>query len=152
MICVYKPIFYFKKPILPQELIFWVNFIRILWFIWDLVLVLFDIHKDVVSGKILVFSNILGFPGVNWAQKWTKTFNFGYVLFPLKHLILKDCLETVFVLWDTTYRWSKFQQTCAIFRGERAEKTTVLERIVPWMLHRHENILTFIPWQPQMLN
>ena len=111
MICVYKPICYFKKSILPQEWIFWVNFIRILWFIWDLVLVLFDIHKYVVSGTILVFSNILGFPGVNWAQKWTTTFNFGYVLFPLKHLILKDCLETVFVLWDTTYRWSNFQQT-----------------------------------------
>ena len=60
--------------------------------------VLFDSHKDVVSGKFLGFGNVLGFPGVNWAQKWTKTIKFGYVPFPLKHLILKDCSETVFVL------------------------------------------------------
>ena len=36
---------------------------------WDLGLVLFDSHKDVLSGKLLFFGNILGFPGVNWAQK-----------------------------------------------------------------------------------
>ena len=83
-------------------MIFLINFIRILWFIWDLVLVLFNSHKDVVLGKILVFGNILGFPGKDWAQKWTKTFNFGYVLFLLKHLILKDCLDNVFDLWETT--------------------------------------------------
>ena len=59
---------------------------------------LFDSHKDVVSGKSLVFGIILGFLGVNWAKKWTKTVNFGYVPLPLKHLILKDCLETVFAL------------------------------------------------------
>ena len=59
---------------------------------------LFDSQKDAVSGKKFVFGNILGFLGLNWAQKWTKTINFGYVLFPLKHLILKDCSETVFVL------------------------------------------------------
>ena len=46
---------------------------------------LFDSDKDVVSGKILVFGNILGIPGVNCAPKWTKTFNFVYVPFPLKH-------------------------------------------------------------------
>ena len=62
----------------------------------------FDSHKDVASGKIPVFGNILGFPGINWAQKWTKTFNFGYVSFPLKPLILKDFLDTALVLWETT--------------------------------------------------
>ena len=56
---------------------------------WDL---------GLVSGKILFFGNILGFQGVKWAQKWTKTVKFGYVPFPLKRLILKDCSETVFVL------------------------------------------------------
>ena len=70
-----------------------------MWFIWVLGLVLFDSHKDAFSGKkTLVFGNILGFLGVHWVQKWTKTINFGYVLFPLKHSILKDCSETVFVL------------------------------------------------------
>ena len=54
---------------------FLINFIKILWFIWDLVFVLFDSRKDLVSGKSLVFGNILGFPVINWAQKWTQTFN-----------------------------------------------------------------------------
>ena len=71
--------------------------------------------------KILIFGNVLGFLGVSWAQKWTKTINFGYVLFLLKQLILKDCSETVFVLWKM-YLWLKFQQTRVIFAGERAQK------------------------------
>ena len=97
---------------------FFINFIRILCFIWDLGLALFDIHKDSISGKFLVFGNILGLLEENWAQKWTKTINFGYVLFLLKHLILKDCSETVFVLWKA-FLWLKFQQTRIIFAGER---------------------------------
>ena len=106
----------------PKNWGFFINFIRILWFIWDLELVLFDSQKDAVSGgKKFVFGNILGFLGLNWTQKCTKTINFGYVLFPLKHLILKDCSETVFVLWKT-YLWLKFQQTRVIFAGERAQK------------------------------
>ena len=94
--------FILKSPCLYQKWIFLNNFIRILWFIWDLVLVLFNTLKDAVSGKILVFDNILGFPGINWVQKWTKTFNLGYVPFLLKHLNLKDYLDTVFFLWVTT--------------------------------------------------
>ena len=38
-----------------------VNFIRILWFIWDLRLLLFDSHKDVVSGKNFGFWQYFGF-------------------------------------------------------------------------------------------
>ena len=87
----------------------------------DLGFVLFDKTKDAVSRKILVFGNILGVLGVNWTHKWTKTVNFWYVPFLLKHLILKDCSETVFILWET-YLWSKCQQTRAIFGGERAQK------------------------------
>ena len=59
---------------------------------------LFDSHKDLVSVKILVFGNILSFLVDNCAQKWTKTENFGNVPFWLKHLILKDCSDTVFAL------------------------------------------------------
>ena len=77
---------------------FFINFIRILWFIWDPGLVLFDSLKDAVSGKNFGFGNILDFLEENWAQKWTKTINIGYVLFPFKQLILKDCSETVFIL------------------------------------------------------
>ena len=40
-----------------------INFIRILWFIWDLGLVLFDSHKDVVSGKNFGFWQYFGFSG-----------------------------------------------------------------------------------------
>ena len=57
---------------------------------WDLELVSSESPKDVVFGKIKVFGNILCFLGVNWAQKWTKTQNFGYVPFPLKDISFKD--------------------------------------------------------------
>ena len=58
--------FTLKSPFLAQKNVgfFWNNFIRILWFTWDLRLVLFDSCKNVVFGKMLVFVNILGFPGV----------------------------------------------------------------------------------------
>ena len=94
--------FILKSPFLPKKWIFLVNFIRILWFIRNLLLVLFDSHQDAVSQKILVFGKILDFPEVNWAQKWTKIFNFGYAPFALKKSILKDCLETDIFLWETT--------------------------------------------------
>ena len=37
-----------------------INFVRILWFVWDMGLVLFDSQKDVVSGKKF------GFLGTFW--------------------------------------------------------------------------------------
>ena len=46
---------------------------------------LFDIPKDAVFTEILVFSNIFGFPVVNWALKLTKTVNLGCVPFEPKH-------------------------------------------------------------------
>ena len=114
--------FTLKSPYLAQNMFFLINFIIILWFIWELGPVLFDIHKGVVSGKKVWFLAIFCFFwGGNWAQIWTKTINFGYVSFLLKHLILKDCSETVFFLWKT-YLWLKFQQTRVIFAGERAQK------------------------------
>ena len=57
---------------------------------WDLRLMSSDSPKDVVFGKIKVFCNIFCFPGVNWAQIWTKTQNFGYVPFPVKDISFKD--------------------------------------------------------------
>ena len=94
--------FILKSQFLPPKWIFLINFIRILWFIWGLLLVSFDSHNDLVSVKIFVSGNILDFPGVNWTQKMTKTFNFGYFPFRLKHLILKYYEENVFVLWEAT--------------------------------------------------
>ena len=62
-----------------------INFLRILWFIWDLGLVLFDSHKDslIVSGKIFDFGNILGFLGVNWAKNGPKPSTLGTSSFRL---------------------------------------------------------------------
>ena len=65
---------------------------------WDLGIMSSDRAKDVVSGKIKVFVNILCFSGVNWAQKWTKTQNFGYVPFPFKDISFKDSSYSVTVL------------------------------------------------------
>ena len=69
-----------------------------------MVLVSFDSHNDLVSVKIFVSGNILDFPRVNWAQKMTKTFNFGYFPFRLKHLILKYCEKNVCLMRG--YLWS----------------------------------------------
>ena len=66
-------------PFWAQKMIFFINYIRIL--------------------RILVFGNVLCFPGVNWAQMWTKTVNVGYGPFPLKDIILKDCSYNEFILW-----------------------------------------------------
>ena len=63
---------------------------------------LFDIPKDVVFAEILIFSNIFGFPAVNWAPKWTEILYFGCVSFELKFNTLKDFSNTVFVLLETT--------------------------------------------------
>ena len=98
----------------------------------------FDSNKDLVSGKIVVFGNILGFPGVNWAKKMTKPFKFGYVPLPLEHLILKYCSETAFVLWETTSdrNFSKLGP----YRGEKK-----VRNLPKWWFHgcyidHHENI------------
>ena len=61
----------------------------------DLELVSSDSRKDVLSGKIKVFSNIWFFLGVNWAQILTKTVNFRYVPFPLKYISFKDSSYSV---------------------------------------------------------
>ena len=92
-----------------------INCIRVLWFIWDLGLVLFDSPKDVVFGKIFVFCNILNLPGVNWAQKWTKTVNFSYIPFLPKNKFWK-----IVITLSLSYErlpWSKFQQNWTIFAG-----------------------------------
>ena len=62
---------------------------------WHLELVSSDSPKDVVSGKIKAFGNILCFPGVNWAQNWTNTQKFGYVPFPLNQISFKYCSYSV---------------------------------------------------------
>ena len=50
---------------------------------WNLGLVLFDSHKHAVSGTFLFFGNILGFPGVNWAQNGLKASTLGTSRFHL---------------------------------------------------------------------
>ena len=113
LLCTLKSLF------LAPKMFFLINFIIILWFIWDLGLVLFDIHKDVVSGKIFWFWRYL--PPVNWTQKWPKPSTLDTSRLSLKHLILEYFSETVFLLWKT-YLWLKFQQTQVVFGRERAQK------------------------------
>ena len=42
---------------------------------WDLEVMLRDSPENAVFKKVLVFAIIFDFPGVNRAQKWTKTVN-----------------------------------------------------------------------------
>ena len=58
---------------------------------------------DAAFAEILDFSNIFGFPEVNWAAKWPKTVNFSCIPFEPKFRILKDFSSTVFFLLETTY-------------------------------------------------
>ena len=68
----------FRRNLGPKNVCFFsLNFTRILRFFWDLRLTLIDIPKDGVLTEILIFSNIFGFPVVNWLPKWTKTVSFG---------------------------------------------------------------------------
>ena len=112
-----------------------INCIRLLWLIWDLGLLLFDSPKDAVFGKIFVFCNILHFPGVYWAQKWTKTVNFRYIPFLPKHKILKDCYYTVFVLWKTTL--VKISAKLSHIWGRDGPKKP--KAAISWMLYCHEH-------------
>ena len=124
-------------PLGPEKWFFLIIFIRILRFIWDLEFVSSDSPKDVVSAKSLVFGNVFFFLVVNWAQKWTKTLNFGYVPFVLKHLILKHCSHPVFALWWNTSgpNLNKFEP----YLGEK-ESRNPQKGPISWLLHRHENI------------
>ena len=73
---------------------------------------LFDILKDALFAVILLFSNIFRIPAVNWTPKSNKTVNFGYLPYKLKFKILKDFLNTVFVLLETIsgHNFSKIEQ------------------------------------------
>ena len=73
---------------------------------------LFDILKDAVFAKILIFNIIFGFPAVHWAPKWSKTVNLTCFPFKLKFKISKDFSSTVFVLLGTTsgQNFSKIEQ------------------------------------------
>ena len=59
--------------------------------------------KDAVFSETLVFSNIFGFPTVNWVPIWTETVNFNCTPFEPKFKILKDFSNTVFLIGD--YLW-----------------------------------------------
>ena len=56
--------------------------------------------------EILVFSNIFGFPAVNWTPVWTENVNINCIPFESRFKILKDFSNTVFLIEG--YLWSKF--------------------------------------------
>ena len=57
----------FRPNFGPQ--FFLIDFTRILRFFWDLRVMLFDIHKNVVFPELLVFSNIFGFSAGSFHTK-----------------------------------------------------------------------------------
>ena len=89
--------------------------------IWDLGIVLCR-SKDVDLGEILVLSIILGSPGVNQAQEWAKTLNFGYTPFKEKMKILKF-LQRLSLSYEGL-RLLKIQLNRSIFGGGRAPQKT----------------------------
>ena len=102
----------------PPKWFFWINFIRILLFLWDLEVMLFDIPEDVFFEKILVFVSTFDFLVVNRAQKWTKTVRFWVSPFWRKaKKFEKHC-----VCLMREYLCQKFQWNQALFGGERAPK------------------------------
>ena len=118
-------------------LLFLLSLAKILWFLWDLGLTLFDIPKDAAFGEIVVLSNILGFPAINWAPKWTKTVNFGRVPSELKFKTLKEFSNIAFVL-SKDYLCSKFQQDWTIFCGVRAQNP--IKGAISWMLNQYKQL------------
>ena len=52
--------------------------------------------KDAVFAEVLVFSNIFGFPTVNWAPIWTKTVNFNCIPFQQKLKIFEGFFKNCF--------------------------------------------------------
>ena len=118
--------FCLKKSIFAPKLIFLINFITVLWFIWDLVLVLFESQKDVVSGKILVFGNILGFPRVIGPKNGPKPSTLG-------------------TSKTTSGRnFSKLVPYLVGGGGGMAQKRIPppKKKVVLWILHRHKNVWT----------
>ena len=69
--------------------------------------------------KILVFSNIFGFPAVHQAPKWNKTVNFGCFPFKLKFKILKDFSNTDFFSETTSGQsFRKIKQYLAVWESK----------------------------------
>ena len=116
------------RPNLGSHFFFLLNFTRILWYFWDLRLTLFDIAKDTVFLELLVFSNIFGFPAIDWAQKWTKTVIFQCVPFDPNFKTLKNFSNNELALLD--YLWSKFQQDQTIFWGIWAKNNLKMGRFM----------------------
>ena len=126
---------------------FFINFIRILWFLWDLKVMLLDSAEDEVVGEILVFTNIFYFSGLNKAQKWTKTVNFGYV--PLRKNSKFWKVLQILCLHNERIPLLKILAKSSLIWGERGPNPP--KWAISWMLNRYENLWNFITWQPQML-
>ena len=108
------------------------TFERVLWFFWDLGLILFDTHKDAVFLQNFVLSNIFGFPVVNRVPKSTISVNFGCIPFEPKD-----------------YLCSKSQHNQTIIGGVRPK--TPQEGTILWLLNHYEKPWKFLTSQTQML-
>ena len=109
--------FTLKSPYLAQKIFFKINFIRILWFIWDLGLVLFDSHKNVVSGKKFGFWQYFGFSGGKLSPKI-----------------------------DQNYLKIKFQTNLTTFQWVTSKKSPRSSLKLYFLLVWYENIWNFKTW------
>ena len=96
---------------------------------------LFDTPKDVVFPEASALSNISGYTAVNWVPKWSKTVNFGCILFGPKFKISKDFSNTLFVLLEDCL-CAKSQQDRTIFEGVRAKIPP--KGTISWLLNHYE--------------
>ena len=95
-------------------------------------------NDDTKTGIIQVLTELQQkFFHQHWAQKWTKTVNFGHAPFLLKHKIFKDCSNTVLPY----ERLSLVKMSTKLGHiWERKGPETPQKRAISWMLHHHENI------------
>ena len=123
---------HFRPYLAPRSPIFFLlNFTRILWFFWGIVLTLFDIPKE-----HFWFSGDLAIVLVHWVPKWTKPKTFGCVPFDLKFKILKDFPNTVPYWRLPLVRISA--------RSKKPQETQ--KEAISWMLNQYEKLWNF-PFQ-----
>ena len=123
---------HFRPYLAPRSPIFFLlNFTRILWFFWGIVLTLFDIPKE-----HFWFSGDLAIVLVHWVPKWTKPITFGCVPFDLKFKILKDFPNTVPYWRLPLVRISA--------RSKKPQETQ--KEAISWMLNQYEKLWNF-PFQ-----
>ena len=115
----------FRSFLGPQNGGSLVNFIRILWFVWDLEVRYLIVLKMYFFKTFLNFANIFNFPEVNMVQKWTKTVSFWVCPFLRKTQNFEKFFKHCVCLMKEYFCW-KFLWNQALCGRERISKTPKL--------------------------